>query len=99
MKDMMIKLAGRGYGWYLALKIGKAVLALPLFVIWLPAYLALGAVVWVCMSAWEAGRAVFDIGMEGVRFWRKNWFKGFSRKYYNSLHHLHETRPYKKATP
>jgi hypothetical protein len=80
-----IRIAQRGYGWYLAMKIGKALAAAPMFLLWLPLYAALGAVLWLAECVIEACKTTASVYGEAASYWRKRWFTGFSRSYYYSL--------------
>lgn len=79
------KVAKLGYGWYLALKIGKAVIAIPYFPIVMAACLALSLLVWL----WECAKSAWTIAVEVpdwvTEYWRSKWFSGFGRSYYASL--------------
>lgn len=94
--DLMMRLAGRGYGWYLALKVMKAA-SLPVFVSgWLVYAAVLGlflAIGGAIVAAKEA--AVFIIGDFCENVLRKKWFTGFGRAYYGSLSHYNKRGPYK----
>jgi len=90
---LMQRLARRGYGWYLALKVGKALLAVPLFVLYVPALIALVlllAAFRACAELWEGPKA---IAADAMSFWQRKWFKGFTRAYYDNLSH------YRRLTP
>lgn len=87
MDNWLRYIAGQGYGWYLALKIGKAA-CLPLWVVgWLVYALLGGAFVFLggCFVAAKetAGVIVRDFAANVLR---PRWFSGFSRVYYNGLH-------------
>lgn len=71
----------------MALKIAKAGLAVPMFALWLPAHAALSLACLVWETAELAGSLVGELATESAAFWRKPWFRGFSRAYYGSLSH------------
>jgi hypothetical protein len=85
--SFLAKLAGRGYHWYLPLKIGKALVAVPLFVLWLPVYAVAGTVVVLLtvtkMMLLEIPVEIFN---EARDYWKRKWFRGFSRAFYRSLY-------------
>lgn len=88
MDAYLQSLAAKGYGWYLALKIVKALLSVPLFVCWIGVLSVLA----VCIGVWDAIKAfAWDLpaGMvqEARDFWAKRWLSGFSRAYYSGLSH------------
>ena len=86
--ELIMKLAGRGYCWYLALKIGKAASA-PVFVAGWVVYAVAGFLfVWLAgcvQSAYETARIVVSDFHSNVL--RRKWLTGFSRDYYQSLDH------------
>lgn len=88
MSELLMMLAGRGYGWYLALKIGKA-MSLPVFVTGWVVYAIAGFLfVWLAgcaQAAYETGRIVASDFIANVL--RRRWFNGFSKTYYESLSH------------
>ena len=94
--SVLTNLAKRGYGWYLALKIGKALL-LPFAVAGYPILLVIAIAYFMTKEA--VGALVACI--RGIPSdWddliaSRRWFSGFSRSYYNGLHHLHDRKPYK----
>ena len=91
MNRILMRVASRGYGWYLALKIGKAVVAVPWFFVTMAAVLVAG----VLAYSWGIIKLARDFAHEamamGVGYWRRNWFKGFSRQHYNHLHHYKQS--------
>lgn len=91
--NVLMRLAARGYGWYLALKIGKALLAVPCFVAWLFLWPALALFVFVQ----ETVKLLLSIAAEAIEgvddFWGRPWFRGFTRRYYESLEHYQKYRP------
>jgi hypothetical protein len=91
--NALMRLAAKGYGWYLALKIGKAALAVPCFLLWLPLWTLLTVVV----CAWEMLKIPATLAKEWIEsvleFWSKPWFRGFTRSYYKSLTHYAKLVP------
>lgn len=76
------RVAARGYGWYLALKIGKAAIAVPLFVLHSAWAFPLGLACYLYDAFKDCGKELFSLSRD---YWRRNWFSGFSRRHYNSL--------------
>lgn len=87
LNELLNKIVKRGYGWYLLFKILKSILAIPVFIAWISIFLLAG--IYVCLSEiisiiW--GEFVLGTGAEIIDFWKKPWFRNYSRSFYNELH-------------
>lgn len=89
--EWQMKLAKRGYGWYLALKIGKAIIAIPWFFVLMVVMICVSAVLLIWNGVKSSRATVMDLLECVADYWRSKWFKGFSRTYYRSLSYYKAT--------
>lgn len=79
------RLAARGYGYYLALKIAKAAWC-PFAALLMPLVIAFYIVVSLLMTIWEwLAESFRDVLAVARDFRSRRWFSGFSRAHYESL--------------
>src|SRR5690606_18055565 len=82
------RICGRGYGWYLAIKIVKAVIAIPLFPIYIVGVPVLYCVLRVLLFCkYLIAKFPYELYAECVEYWGWNWFRNFSRRAYNKIYH------------
>ena len=86
MSEFLIRIARRGYGWYVALKMAKAI-SLPLFVTGWIVYsiLVIAFVFSARVIAAICEVVAITVGDFRYNVLRRRWFTGFSRAHYLSL--------------
>ena len=82
--DWRHRISAKGYGWYLALKISKAMLAIPMFPLYVLAMLGLAAL----LGLWYASRGLFwefprHMAASVADYWTWNWFRNFDRRFWH----------------
>lgn len=83
----MQRICNKGYGWYVAAKVVKAVCAVPAFLllmIVMPVLAFLLAVRRAIECLWSEFLA--DLPSMVAHYWKGRWFSGFSRKHWASLY-------------
>ena len=85
--SVMQRVCNRGYGWYVAAKIGKAICAVPMFVLTMLA-ITVVAILLAIRRAIESLWTEFlsDVPSMVAHYWNSRWFSGFGRKHWASLY-------------
>lgn len=85
MNEFLRSIAAKGYGWYLLLKVCKAVISVPMFA----AYVVFWTLAAAVLAAWFAVKGVlwdFPKMMTATmaEYWERPWFRNFGRGWYRS---------------
>jgi len=87
MNDLLRKICNRGYGFYLAFKILKALIAVPWFIICAILIAIITPIYYFCVMIKTIFTEVLpEIGQMVVDYWSKPWFRHFSKDFWLYLY-------------